>query len=249
MKLNNNPKRQFMLTTAIYMALIFLAATPALANPKTITLPLSIHFVTDLPMQKRGVAMNSWISPSQIRQTILTEVNRIWRHTGITFTLKSLKHESALKLKNKRKLVEYLANAKRDQNGKADKNRIQKLNKLIDWSHHDPAAINVYIVPYLGETSQGNASRKQKRIFIAEWTDKPSKAKQAPERFKLTEAQPFKTGSFSRTLAHEIGHILGLKHPDKRAQIQTGLLMGGKKSGYAITASEIAITRHHAADF
>ena len=55
-----------------------------------------------------------------------------------------------------------------------------------------------------------------------------------------------KSGSLARTIAHEIGHNLGLLHPDKSVVSPVGRLMGGANQGYALTAEEIAKARETA---
>ena len=75
------------------------------------------------------------------------------------------------------------------------------------------------MIPYLGGTSQGNTSPRQRRILLGEWTDKPSHGKRPPEKCLLVEAGDFQRGSFSRTVAHELGHILGFE-----SDVGTGLV-------------------------
>ncbi|MBI1396309.1 MAG: hypothetical protein GC151_10055 [Betaproteobacteria bacterium] len=132
--------------------------------------------------------------------------------------------------------------------GRSDAARIRSLERLVDVSGNDSGAIDIHLVPYLGEASQGNTRRRLRRIFVGEWSDKSSHARRPPEKFQLTESPPFRTGSLSRTIAHELGHALGLKHPNKSTQTTFGLLMGGRRPGYLLTPSEIAIARRHAAD-
>lgn len=211
-----------------------------------ITIPLRFHLVSGMPMTKSGVSMDSWVTRQDIEATIIKEVNRIWKPVGIKFQIESILESPAKDLPNKTKLLNAIVNAKRDAAGKSDPTRLKKLKKLIDWSKHSTDAVNIYLVPFLGETSQGNTSRKQLRIYIGEWTDKVSRAQQAPEKAALLEPLPYKKGSLSRTLAHELGHVLGLKHPDQKTQKAFGLLMGGKKKSYGFTAEEMQTARQQA---
>lgn len=147
----------------------------------------------------------------------------------------------ALNPPDKAELLDDVVSSHRDRQGRSNPQRIKKLNALIHRQHHNPHAINIYFVPYLGEKSQGNAKPKHKRILVGQWTDKATKARNLPERFQLIESLPFRKDSLSRTTAHELGHVLGLKHPDKKTQTTIGLLMGGKKTGYDLTQKEVEI--------
>ena len=124
--------------------------------------------------------------------------------------------------------------------GRSDPDRIDKLDALIDYSAAPRDGIDAYIVPYLGEKSQGRAIRKQRRVFVTAWTDKYAADGAPPVRFRLTEPRPFRHGSLARTLAHELGHVLRLRHPDKTKQKTFSRLMGARKPGYGLTDHEIA---------
>lgn len=211
-----------------------------------IRLPLKIHLVENLPMEKRGVEMHNWITKHDIEARVLPEVNYIWRTAKIKFYLDEVVKNTSPDEPKKEKHIAYLTKASRDSEGKADPKRVKKLKKLVDWSQFSPNAINVFVVPYLGEGSQGIASPKQRRIYIAQWSDKTSRGRQPPVQFPLIERRPYKNGSFSRTLAHELGHVLGLKHPDKRTQTQFSLLMGGKKKGYVLSNEDVRTARKRA---
>jgi hypothetical protein len=53
----------------------------------------------------------------------------------------------------------------------------------------------------------------------------------------LVEGGNFKQGSFSRTVAHELGHVVGLKHPLPNVP-PFHRLMGGSKPGNDLTEEE-----------
>ena len=150
------------------IVLVTLSASSAVvAAGPNITVPLRFHIVTNLSMQKGTLNMQGWVSPTEIENELIAEVNRIWKPANITFVVEKVLETSAMMLNNKEKLVAGIVNAKCDVQGKSDRKRIKKLNKLINWRHHAATAINIYLVPYLGETSQGNARPRDQRIFVA----------------------------------------------------------------------------------
>lgn len=164
----------------------------------TITVPVRFHIVAGLSMEKDGLEMRCWVTKDDIENTLLPEVNRIWQPAGISFATESIFQSHALNSPDQALLIDGIVNSHRDSRGKSDPNRIKELNKLINWEKHHLRIINIYLVPYLGEKSQGNAKPKRKRIFIGQWSDKASKARRIPEKFQLTESRPFKKGSLSR---------------------------------------------------
>ncbi len=234
--------------TACLLILGVLLSHTVVAAP-VMMLPLCFHIIDGLPMQKKGVEMVSWVSPENITQTLLPEANRIWLPAGIQFQISCINKINVVDHPRKLELLQQVEQASRDEDGKSDKQRIHALDALIDKKSHNPSAINIYLVPYLGEASQGNTSRKQRRIYLGQWTDKASKASMPPLKFSLIEVGEYRQGSLGRTLAHEIGHVLGLQHPDKTSQVEFDLLMGGRKEGYTLTTQEIQTARQFASSF
>ncbi len=213
---------------------------------ETLRVPLRIYVLTDIDMAKGGRVLRSWVSAEDIRRTILPEVNRIWRPAGIVFELLAAEPRKALAPPDRRPLIEFITGATRDSEGESDPARIDALYRLIDFGPEADGAITVVLVPYLGEASQGNARRKLRRVLVGQWTDKGKGAAGALREFPLSEGGVFGQGSISRTVAHELGHILGLDHPDKATQTTFGLLMGGKQPGFTLTAEEVRKARKKA---
>lgn len=226
---------------------VTLGAAPALQAAPAIEIPVRFHVADTLVMEKDGRPLDSWVTERQIRGTVVPEVNRIWRAADIRFVVEGVRSARPLNPPDRRGLIEAIAQARRNDDGESDPDRIRHLGQLIDVESGARAGVDVYLVPYLGEASQGNTKRRLRRIFVGQWTDKSSHGRHAPERFALIESGPFVRGSLSRTVAHELGHVLGLSHPDKQGNTRTGLLMGGRQPGYDLTAAQIETARQVAA--
>jgi hypothetical protein len=230
---------------ATLVAALLLASVAVAHAEPVITVPVRVHIVRDLVMPKDGLAMQSWVTEQQVRDVIVPEVNRIWRAADVAFRLDAVAAVPTRHPSDRRERIEAVVTARRDAEGESDPERIGHLGELIAFAPGAAGTVDVYLVPYLGEASQGNTKRSLRRVFVAQWTDKGSKGRRAPQRFQLTEPGAFDRGSLSRTVAHELGHVLGLRHPDKRDAV-AGLLMGGRRPGESLTAEEVAKARRRA---
>jgi len=213
------------------------ATQPVTATGDSIRhIAVRFHLVIDMAMEKQGIAMTPWLTPEMITKTVMPEVNRIWAPAKIQWTLSGIEPATTL-AEGRPEVIAYVLQTGRDSEGHGDPERIKKLQSILKLTQEDAQAVNLYVIPYLGGTSQGNTSPRQKRILLGEWTDKPSHGQRPPAKCLLVEPGEFKQGSFSRTVAHELGHILGLKHPlPNTPPLQR--LMGGSKPGNTLTDEE-----------
>jgi hypothetical protein len=197
-------------------------------------------------MTVKGQAMEVWVTPADLGGPVLAEVNRIWKPANIQFVIERAQAEPLLKPANFNDLLRSVENAKRGEEEVAGSGRTSNIAKLLDPEQRHPTAHNVYLLPYLGATYQGYAAIGGRQVVVGVWTDKPSRGKHPPVKTLLVEPEPMKVGSLARTVAHELGHNLGLAHPPKGEPSPVARLMGGGKQGYALMPDEIAKARRTA---
>jgi len=213
------------------------------AAETTITLPIRFHISQGAKMTVKGQVMETWVQPADLTGPVLAEVNRIWKPAGIQFVVERAQAEALLKPAHFAELIQIVENSKRGEEEVAGSGRTAAIGKLLDPAQRHPSAMNVYLLPYIGATYQGYANLGGNQAVIGVWTDKASRAEKPPVKALLVEPEPMKVGSLARTIAHELGHNLGLVHPDKAEVSKVGRLMGGGKQGYALTDEEIAKAR------
>ena len=142
--------------------------------------------------------------------------------------------------------ISYIIDSKRNSEGRSDKERLPHLYSLMQPQNRskkkkiDSNLYHIYLFPFIGNTSQGNAMKKFGRhAVVGIWSNKHNRGN-SPEKTLLKEDYDlWKRGSLSRTIAHELGHVLRLTH--NQCSI---CLMKGR--GYMITTEQIKISRKEA---
>jgi hypothetical protein len=206
-----------------------------------IVIPITIHFVNDLDINKSGQRLTPWLTEKDIRETVLPEVNRIWKPAGIAWNLLAVDVAKSDVSKSER-VARFLEGAARGEDGGSNPELVRNLVSIIPVTDDNVKSVHVCVLPFIGSTLQGIAIPKRQVAFVGQWTDKPSQGRKAPIRCKVIEIGAFVQGSFSRTLAHELGHTLSLQHPDRAAR-QPDALMGGGRPGNALTEQECDMAR------
>lgn len=210
-----------------------------LSQQSNLAVHVHVHYITNANIEFKGEYLNMWMDPMETL-FLSNEVNRIWRKSKINFVVTSsneIIHESPSALNE-------IANSSRD-----DKTETNWLFLNLVKSYR-PNAINIYLFPWIGSTRQGFRPNKrsyphpltqtESTIFMSVWSNKHLGKESPPEHIPITEPEPFVRGSLGRTMAHEIGHVLGLNHP---SQSDISRLMGGPIDGYNLTDSEIQTAR------
>jgi len=183
--------------------------------------------------------MTGEISQSEI-STAMEEMSRIWSQANIRFRLKGVNHLQGPVTPKQEKSLLVLENSdrsKEESNPALNRLRKNSIKRLTIGSFpEDLSSLNVYLLPYMGKTRQGNAMGRGLSVAVGMFSDKPSKGRLPPKRVLITESEPFKNGSLGRTIAHEIGHTFGLNHPSGGDFPD---LMGGPNQGYTIRPGKI----------
>ena len=189
--------------------------------------------------------MNMWVTESDVRQTIIPEMNLIWSQASIEWKVEGIINEPIVEYTGFEEDVEYIINSKRDDQGRSDKARLPLLYNLMNPSYLsseielEKNLFHIYIFPFIGNTSQGNAMRPFGfHSVVGCWTNKHNGGGN-PQKTLLTEPHSeIDRGSLARTISHELGHVLGLSHSCNNC------LMYSK--GYELNTSQIIISTEEA---
>ncbi len=213
------------------------------ADDDLLTLPIRFHLTQGATMTVKGQTMDVWVKPGDLQDVVLAEVNRIWKQANIQFVIERNREEALLSPPNRDALLKSIEAAKRGDDESAESGRTGNIAKLLDPTQRHPTAHNVYLLPFIGSTYQGYAKLGGLQAVVGVWTDKPSKGTKPPIKTLLVEPEPMKIGSLARTIAHELGHNLGLNHPPKDDTSSGARLMGGRTQGYSLIPEEVTKAR------
>lgn len=206
-----------------------------------INLNLRVQIMKDIIMihSTTGVCMDSWVTTNNVKGIIIPEVNTIWKQAGITWIIESIIEEDVVKYTDYESSLNFIVNSDRNSDGNSDPARLSHLFSLMQLEYMSKAnelgknLFHIYLFPFIGNTSQGNAmSGFNYHTVVGTWTNKHNGGG-VPEKTILTENQSaFEKGSLSRTISHELGHVLNLSHNE----CDYRCLMGGTNSdGYTLT--------------
>lgn len=209
----------------------------------TIELKLRFHIMKKIVMiHSTSTVMDTWVTPKIIEEEILPEINKIWEQAGIKWVIESIIEEDVVKTSKYEESIRFIINTQRDSNGNSDPARLPHLYSFMQpqyLSKEEEIGENlfhIYFFPFIGNTSQGNAMREFNfHSVVGTWTNKHNNGG-IPEKTLVTENHnTFNRGSLSRTIAHEIGHVLNLNHNECSERC----LMGGRNTdGYLLNDNQ-----------
>ena len=210
-------------------------------------LNLRIHIMRDIIIpHPSGIDLYSWVTSDDVKDIIVPEMNVIWGQANIKWVIDSIIDEDVVKGYNYDQSINYIANCVRDAEGHSDPARLVHLYSLMQPQNRSQAdeigknLFHIYIWPFVGNTSQGNAMKSYDcHSIVGSWSNKHNKGG-TPEKFLLFESHiAFDRGSISRTASHELGHVLNLRHDECLADC----LMSGGSNGYSLTKVQISEAR------
>lgn len=199
-------------------------------DAKVYTVPVRVHLITGAEFAADGTRIDLWLTPEEFTQEVLPEMNRIWQPAGVQWRVASLEVEPAVK---SRAATAALAEIKQ---------QAKELGPVIRALLPAPAGsvrhvIDLYLLPSIG-AANGIAFPKDQIAVVGIWR-RPGKRAYHHAPLVLTEP-PYV--SVAKTCAHELGHNLGLKHPDP--SLKGRLMIAGP--GLELTPEEIATARSEA---
>ncbi len=240
-----------MVVAALAVSLGTNFASAAGGNRPTLTLPIRIHVFTDLSMTRElngsSKKMGSYVSDRSVR-AMMTQVNQIWRPAGVHWEMDTAKGGGGVSFEKagggQRKDVATLAKtaAARSRTNEVGLDPFRKLadparnDTLSDSGRRNRATAkmyHLYLFPFVGSTLQGTAELGGTFAIVGLYSDKHTRGRKLPQARphnlrKLSAAYVTKEGSLSMTIAHELGHNLGLTH-EIRGKNTNNLMKGHAK--------------------
>jgi len=210
----------------------------------SIKLKLRVNIMKSSPLaHSSAVLMNNWVTPKDFNEIIILELNEIWSQADIKWDIESIIEEDIIKFEGYGESIIFIASTERDSEGRSKPERLSHLFSFMnpqDMSTADELEsdlYHIYLSPFIGNTSQISAMRGSNFHSVdGIWSNKHNRGGN-PEKTLLKEDHDlFVRGSLSRTISHELGHVLNLTY----CQCDDCLI---KERGYGITQEQIDISQ------
>ena len=253
--------------TILCLLAVILLASPTTHAADKLELKLHVH-IMDVNFKPKGKKLNNkHINRAIIQKEVMPEINKIYEQADISFRLATVDRLKIQKQdypiipegfpSDRVSLKRLVDQAVRDEKRKSDPKRLVPLMMFLQKKDKIPRSewgtdnLHIYLWPFIGNTSQGVAMRTafgKSHAFhtaVGTWSNKHNGGG-TPERALLTESwndldSRITRGSLSRTIAHELGHVIGLKH-----YACEGACLMGPTHGYKMTPQQIETVRSQA---
>jgi hypothetical protein len=106
-----------------------------------------------------GVSVDSWVTPNNVRETFVSEMNAIWSQAKIKWVIKSIIEEDVVKNDTYQQAINCIANCGRNSDGESNPNRIPLLYSLMHQQYRSKPdelgknLFQIYLFPFIGNTS------------------------------------------------------------------------------------------------
>jgi acyl-CoA thioesterase-1 len=216
---------------------------------RQLALNLRVHIMQSDPwIHWSNNAMSTWVTSDDLTTKVISRVNEIWRQAGISWTIEDVIVEPINQYFDYLTDIDFIVNSSIDDQGEPDRSRLPLLYNLQQPSNHSSPRqlrgnlFHVYIFPFVGNSSLGDAMQEFGwHSVVGAWSNKHNDGN-VPEKVFLLESQSEPArGSLSRSIARQLGLVLGLSHScDNCLMSEVGYQIDEPQKN---TARTVAITR------
>ena len=181
-------------------------------------LPINVYIIDNMDMNVKGVEMKSWIDSDDV-EDVFEEINTLFfNKVGIEWEINEINIYDAPEDSQ----LDYISELTRDTDKYPNTKRMEAYTSLIPEGKYSKEFNNIYFTTFHGNTRQGNANANKTNrtidveddihfTMIGTYSNKHNNGRKPVKRKLLPEDG---VPSISFTVAHELGHVLGLDHLD-----------------------------------
>ena len=215
-----------------------------------IILPINSYIIKNMNLSVKGKQINSWITKNNAKEIMNNVNNLFFNKYNIHWDLKEIIEFNVPNTAN----LKFIEELTRDTTLYPNDKREKAYCSLIKKNMYSKKYNNIYFSTFNGNTRQGKANiNKNKHIkdsdlkthihftLIGTHTNKHNNGNKPKRReiYKIDEP------SLSFTVAHELAHVLGLKHLNSKIKN----IMNADTSSFEVNQEQISIMKKKAKEF